>query len=76
MLTLTNPPIPCDLLCDCEIFGKLRLTFVSSSSLPTCISLTVQVKVASWPTSTVMFFMSSTNRGFIPAPTADTTQNS
>ena len=46
-------------------------TACSLQSVPTCISLTVQVKVASWPTSTVMFFMSSTNRGFIPAPTAD-----
>ena len=38
----------------------------------TCISLTVQTKVASWPTSTVILFISSTNLGFIfiPAPAA------
>ena len=37
----------------------------------TWISLTTQTKVASWPISTVMFFMPSTNLGFIPAPTGD-----
>ena len=37
----------------------------------TWISLTTQTKVASWPISTVMFFIPSTNLGFIPAPTGN-----
>ena len=47
-----------------SLWINTQILFVLNDDL-TCISLTVQTKVASWPTSTVMLFISSTNRGFI-----------
>ena len=50
-----------------ELIYLKKNIYISIKKL-TCISDTVHVNVASRPTSTVIFLISSTNLGFIPSP--------